>query len=132
MALTAEQYNLKRRRQMSPERLKLDQERRAKLRAKFARYVPNPMKPADTAKWMVHEELEVIDRIRNSGQVWVKMWPFLNELAGLGPEMDRRPRRQAYLALVTRMIHEKKLIRHRLSASLALAEWLRVPVEQIL
>lgn len=128
-ALCPEVYNLKRRRRWAPERLILDRERRAKARAKFTSYVPCPLKPADTVR-MFREELEVIERIRNSGEIWVKMWPFLNELAGLGPERDKRPRRQAYLALVTRMISEKKLLRHRLSSSLALAEWLRAPAHQ--
>ncbi len=129
--MTPEAYNKSRRNRWAPERLVLDRERRAKIRSKFNRYVPNPLRPQDTGR-MVHQELEVIERIRSSGEVWVKMWPLLNELAGIGPEADKRPRRQAYLALVTRMISEKKLLRHRVSATLALAEWLRTPVSQVI
>lgn len=129
--MTPENYNRHRRRAWAPERLVLDRERRAKIRSKFNRYVPNPLRPCDTAR-LVHQELEVIERIRSSGDIWVKMWPLLNELAGIGPEADKRPRRQAYLALVTRMIAEKKILRHRPSATLALAEWLRMPVSQVI
>lgn len=128
-----EAYNYRRNQRSSwpYERLVLDRERRAKIRSKFNRYVPNPLRPQDTAR-LVHQELEIVERIRSSGEIWVKMWPFLNELAGVGPEMDKRPRRQAYLALVTRMLSEGKLLRHRISATLALAEWLRAPVSQVI
>ena len=129
--MTTENYNRSRRNRWPPERLVLDRERRAKIRAKFNSYVPNPFRSHDTVR-LVHQELEIIERIRCSGEIWVKMWPLLNELAGVGPERDKRPRRQAYLALVTRMISEKKLLRHRASSTLALAEWLRAPVSQVI
>lgn len=114
----------KRRFQMSPERRAADRIRSAVLRRKFLRYCPNPLSQADTIG-MAEEELNIVLAIRDSGQTWVKLWVLLNSLAGKGPELERRPRRQAYLALLNRLLREKKLIRHRPTNTIALAPCLR-------
>lgn len=122
--MTNEYRNKKLRRSWSKERRAADKLRRERQRAHLVAYVPNPLKPEET-KAMAEDETQVILYVRSSGDVWVKMWPMLNDLSRAAHESERRPRRQALLALVTRMISEGKLIRHRATNTLSLPPWLR-------
>ncbi len=73
---------------------------------------------------MFWEEKEVVVFLR--GRDWVKLWSALNELSNTrhDPAWKSRPKRQALLALVGRMIKEGKILRHRNSNTISLAPWL--------
>ncbi len=118
-----EYVNVKIRRSWSPERRARDKARRERGHRYQRSYVPNPVSAQDTGA-LIHEELEVVNFIKNSGETWVKMWPMLNMIARTKPYPECRVKTQTTLALVTRMITEKKLIRHRKSNTVALAPWL--------
>lgn len=119
----SEHHYKQQRRQWPEERRLRDIARREKLRTKFIHYVPNPLAPADTLG-MVWEEKEVIQYLRGRG--WVKLWKALGELSNSrsDPVWKSRPKRQGLLALVTRMLREQKLLRHRKSNTITLAPWL--------
>ncbi len=116
----SEFYNKARRRRMKPEVRARDLQRRARARRKFVQYAPAPLTPDDTVR-LVAEEQEVVDYIRSSGSAWVKMWGMLNALTRTGHVALTRPRRQVLMAVVNRMLREKKLIRHRKTQTIALA-----------
>ncbi len=91
---------------------------------KFERYVPDPKRPGDTTPFTI-EERALVEYFRSTRQTWLKLWPTLNELVGKGHVAVTRPRRQLLLALVQRLLNEKKLVRHRPTNSIALAPSLR-------
>ncbi|MES2697758.1 MAG: hypothetical protein V4773_30120, partial [Verrucomicrobiota bacterium] len=93
--------------------------RRSKQRKQFWRYVPNPLRAEDTTGF-VHQEHEVIMFLQAHPKVWIKLWSLINYLAGKGTVAVTRPRRQMFLAIITRMIREKKLIRYRPANLIAL------------
>lgn len=110
------------RRQWSEARRRADLYRRTKNRKRFVQYCPAPLRPEDTVG-LVEEEALVRQRLVESPHGWVKLWGLLNELThGRGGHVGlTRPRRQAMMALIQRLISEKKIVRHRKSNTITLA-----------
>jgi hypothetical protein len=113
-------HNKKMRRHWSPARRAADAARRAKMREWWYRHIPPPDAAVDSPAYE-RLLLDYLASLEAAGEPWVALWPLLNELGGRGNVYVTRPRRQAALRLVQRLIRERRLVRHRKTNSIARA-----------
>lgn len=119
--MALEFYNKKMRRNWTPERREADRIRRDKKRVAFDRLMAVAEIPQMDTPEYERILLEYIASLNASGEPWVKFWPLLNELCGKGTVHQTRPRRQALLQLIQRLIRERKIARHRKTNSIAVS-----------
>lgn len=124
----------------SPEEKAQRAAHRARTRARSQSYLVFSCTPEETACF-VQEENEVIQYLRSTND-WTPYWKMLNYLSKLNgrtfcpPEaivsetMRQEQRRHVFMALVTRMRREQKLVIHRRTRTVKLAEWLLRPLSQ--
>jgi hypothetical protein len=117
-------YPFTRRRRWSTERQMRDRERRRKAGAHIRNYVVDPWTQEQTLL-LVAEEQALLRYLQN-GRTFRPLWELLEELVGeQGSEKKKRPVRQMWLALINRLISERKLVRYRKHNKVGLAGDLR-------
>jgi hypothetical protein len=121
MTLTLESYRKKLRRSWPPERRARDKARRDKAR-RVSRYTPNRIRSADTVG-MIEIENDLVGAFCRFDTAWVKLWQLLRMSVGNAPESIIRPHRQVRLAVLTRLIRERKVLRDRKHNQVRLADW---------
>lgn len=90
-------------------------------------WVPHPVRPEDTVCLVADEQviLEWLAACQVQG-VWPKLWDVMNVLSRRGSSLHQkvqvtRPERQKLLAVLQRLITERKVVRHRRTNTISLA-----------